>query len=475
MDECVIYLAKGASDDKHSKDLMAHCSSIHTSHHYMSFRQADCPRHGACATGVGVGERLFTVTKRNQIEVYSWGKEGFDQKLPLPEQLKCLTVLHHPVPDIELPVLKPQYRVPWLLAGGLALGRIYIWELALGNLLCVKDAHYQPVLVLQFSLRGEYLVSAGDDGRVLIWRTQELINSYGVGDDLRLVKPYQSITDHTMPVTDILIGKGLSPDQRLYTGSRDGTLRIYDLSSRKLLTTLVLPLPVESFAVDPAGRSIYVGLELGIIRTVPLYHIDPHTLVLEAIGGNGKIITIEDDFNLTLLFVQHQQEAEAAVTALSISMDGMNIVLGDTRGRVFVSDVVTRQVVKAFPAANSPISVILVFPIPSKEKQLVLDKKHRLIPQLKRIMVLENPLEHLLHMEIPSKPQTEPSFDTWIETVANDEVSFKQMGAVSSTVRQSVATQPSTQSEELAKITTAYSELKQKHEQLLEKYTEMLE
>ncbi|KAA8905263.1 hypothetical protein DIURU_001691 [Diutina rugosa] len=441
----------------------------------MSFRQADCPRHGACATGVGVGERLFTVTKRNQIEVYSWGKEGFDQKLPLPEQLKCLTVLHHPVPDIESPVSKPQYRVPWLLAGGSASGRIYIWELASGNLLCVKDAHYQPVSVLQFSSRGEYLVSAGDDGRVLIWRTQELINSYGVGDDLRSVKPYQSITDHTMPVTDILIGKGLSPDQRLYTGSRDGTLRIYDLSSRKLLTTLVLPSPVESFAVDPAGRSIYVGLESGIIRTVPLYHIDPHTSVLEAIGGNGKIITIEDDFNLTSSFVQHQQEAEAAVTALSISMDGMNIVSGDTRGRVFVSDVVTRQVVKAFPAANSPISVISVFPIPSKEKQLVLDKKHRLIPQLKRIMVSENPLEHSLHMEIPSKPQTEPSFDTWIETVANDEVSFKQMGAVSSTVRQSVATQPSTQSEELAKITTAYSELKQKHEQLLEKYTEMLE
>lgn len=474
MDECVVYLAKGADDDKHSKDLMAHCWSVHSAHHYALFRHADCPRHGAVVTGVGSGERLFAVNKRCQLEVYSWGKEAVDQKFPLPEPLKCVAVISHPVAS-NIPVSgKSQYRVPWLLAGGSELGRIYIWELALGNLLCVKDAHYQPVLVLKFSPRGDYLISGGADGRVLVWNTLDLINLYGGGDnDARGVKPYFSITDHSMAINDLVIPTSSGCDLRVYTASADGTVRVYDIATKQLVTTLVLPLAVVSLAVDPAERAVYTGLQLGVIRTVPLYTVDPHTLTLVAVGGGSKIVTVADDPELSLLFVHHQQLDASEVTALEVTLDGTLIVLGDAKGRVFVADVVTRQVVKALAPLNSAISMVTVATIPIDEKLAVLAKKHRLVPQLKRVLALTDPLEHRIHMEIPTSIGEQESMDLWIERMAGDEVSFKQIGAISSSVHQVAA--PSAVNQEMEKIKAAYKELEQKHEQLLEQYTKMLE
>lgn len=481
MDECVFYIAEGDPQDKHSQELMAQCTLIHSSHHYGSWRHADSPRHGSCITGVGAGERVFCAhAKKALIEVYSWGKEGCDQKIPVPEAIRCLAVVHHPAVSGG-PL--PKYRVPWLLCGGSTLGRLYIWELALGNLLCVKDAHYQPVLALRFLADGRWLVSAGDDARVLVWRVSDLINVYAGGDhDLRQVKPYMTLTDHTMAVTDIHILGFAAVDQRLYTTLRDATCRCYDLTSKQALTTIVAPHPVEALAVDPAGRAVYLGLSEGTIRTVPLYVVNEHTQVLEAVGGTGRIITVPDDPELRSLFVHHYlTDGSLAVTFIDISGDGMNLVTGDSKGRVFVSDIVTRQVIKAYPVLNSPIAEVYVSLIATTEKLAVLGKKHRLIPPLKRVLVSTDPLQHLVYMEIPLPSQESQDWPAWIDSVARVEEEFKSTASTSNdmlsvkTVGTSLATSAKIKAEEeLEKMTKAYNELREKHEQLLEQYTESL-
>lgn len=61
---------------------------------------------------------------------------------------------------------------------------------------------------------------------------------------------------HTAAVTSFL----LSPDgKRLFSGSLDSTLRTWDAASGKLLTTIPVYLPVQSFAPSPDSRYVFVS------------------------------------------------------------------------------------------------------------------------------------------------------------------------------------------------------------------------
>src|SRR5699024_9744984 len=118
-------------------------------------------------------------------------------------------------------------------------------------------------------------------------------------------------------------------------------------------------------------------------------------------------------------------------TVMDISGDGMNLVTGDSKGRVFVSDIVTRQVIKAYPVLNSPIAEVYVSLIATAEKLAVLGKKHRLIPPLKRVLVSTDPLQHLVYMEIPLPAQESQDWPAWIDSVARVEEEFKSTASTS--------------------------------------------
>ena len=42
-------------------------------------------------------------------------------------------------------------------------------QVSSGRLLAVVSGHYQPVSVLKFTDDGRWLISGGEDGRVLVW------------------------------------------------------------------------------------------------------------------------------------------------------------------------------------------------------------------------------------------------------------------------------------------------------------------
>ena len=52
---------------------------------------------------------------------------------------------------------------------------ILVVQVSTGRLLAVVSQHYQPVSVLVFSDDGLWLVSGGDDGRVIVWSLQRLV------------------------------------------------------------------------------------------------------------------------------------------------------------------------------------------------------------------------------------------------------------------------------------------------------------
>ncbi|CAK7892431.1 pre-rRNA-processing protein Ipi3p [[Candida] anglica] len=516
MEESVFYISEGDPNDKHSQESFALSTSIHNNQQFAAFRQADCPQRGAALTGLGPGERLFVASQNKALlQVYSWGKESPDQRIPVPEQLSCLTLCNHPHSKIDSnnnSVGKlPAFRIPWLLAAGSKSGKLYIWELSSGNLLCVKDAHYQALSVVKFSKCGTFLVTGGLDSRVSVWRTSDLISIYNKSDEanrLASIKPFATFTDHSLAVTDLVLSEtGILNDLRLYTVSKDATLRIYDVCTKALLTTFVFNHSIECVTKDPANRACYVGLSNGLIRSIPLYQVNPTTSILESVGGCEKIITLDHDPNLLNTFVHHQQNQTSSlqstlnkkpnqtssqqndkpisVTNIDISMDGTSIISGDSAGRVFVSDIVTRQVVQTFKECNSPIAYIQVnyCPVETVDSNSTLvgkgDKNHRLIPPLKRVLASADPIEHNLYMEISTGSEPEFNFDQWLNAKSQQELEFKNVTHINSTVKvvDSVGSNDKVAELEakLAKVSKAYTDLRGKHEELYEEHKKLLE
>lgn len=493
MDELVFYVSQGDPKDKLLQESVAVVALAHSSQQYAAFRAADCPQNGAVLTGVGHGERLFVASPdKALINVYSWGKEGVDQRMPVPEPLTCLALVHHPkigpLPTTESAKHNlPAFRVPWLLAGGSKSGKVYVWELSSGNLLSVKEAHYQQVSVLRFSSCGTYLVSGGFDARCMVWRTLDLVLVFDIASDLA-VKPYATFSDHTLPVTDVLVSEtGLSNDLKVYSVSRDNTLRVYDIATRKQLSTFVLPYGIECITKDPANRALYVGLSNGLIRTVPLYQINVNSGTLEAVGGSDKVVTLDLDPNLLHTFVHHQDgvSADTHVTRIAIAMDGATIVSGDSAGRIYISDIVTRQVVKTYTPCNTAISAIFTYFAPSDvgDAQKATngankDKKHRLIPNLKRVLADTAAADHHVNVEIAKDGDDDlytSDFDAWLQTKAQEELEFKNLSEINSqvTINGSVVdgndfARVKDLEEKLARLSQAYTDLRANHEILLE-------
>lgn len=495
MDEIVFYIGQGDPTDKHSQESYGYVTSIHSSKQYASFRQADSHINGTAITGIGLGERIFCgVPNKALINVYSWGKESIDQRIPVPEELTCMTIINHPKTEDDDIHAVPNYRVPWLLVGGSKSGKLYIWELNSGNLLCVKDAHYQGVTVVKSSKCGTFLITGGEDARCIVWTLNELISIYDKSD--HVIKPYWQITDNTLPITDLILNDvNILNDLKLYTTSKDNTVRIYDIMTKSLLTTFILPESVECITKDPSNRAIYVGLANGLIRTIPLYQINPHTSVLESIGGMNKIITIDQDPNLKNTFVPHQQQQAGTtdgkpilVTKLEISLDGTNIISGDSQGRVFVSDTVTKQVVKSFNPCNSSISFISVDTIPNgfdlssaTTVKTNKDKKHRMIPNFKRVLASVNPEDHQLVLDIPGKIQSDENdnFESWLNNKQLEELEFKNLSGINSTVKlvnnNTTISNNNELEEKLQKVSQAYTELRTKHEELIKEHAKLLD
>lgn len=506
MDEVLFYISQGDKNEskKTAVESFAYISSIHSSKQYQSYRHASSPLHGTCITGIGPGERIFTCdSKKALINVYSYGKEGIDQRIPVPESLNTLHIIHHPettTSDFQLHQ-KPNFRIPWLLCGGSKLGKLYIWELSSGDLLCVKEAHYQGISIIKSSSCKTFLITGGEDARCLVWNLADLISIYGNNnnggdengqDHLRLVKPYWAILENTLPITDLNLNPtGIINDLKLYTSSKDGTVRVFDIMTKSQLTTFILPHSVESLTRDPANRALYVGLSNGQIKMIPLYKFNPHTSVLEGVGGMNKIITIDaQDPNLATTFVQHQ-DASSPVLQLCISMDGTSLISGDALGQIYVSDIVTKQTIKSFTSLSFPIAylvlqTVLTKTLDSTRGNVRSDKKHRMVPTLKRVLASSDPAEHTLFMDIPEPvtidedDESDGDFNSWLETKRVEELQFKNLSDIDSTVK-TIGNNTSSSSNntnlelKLKKVSEAYTGLRSKYEELLKEHAKLLD
>lgn len=489
MEESAYYVGSGNPSDKQSQESFAHVNSIHNSKPFQSFRQADCQKNGSVLTGIGPGERCFVASRdKALIQVYLWGKESVDQRLPIPEPLNCLELVYmnKPISTVGKGTGSngsssslPNYRIPWLLIGGSKTGKLYMWELTTGNLVFVKDIHYQSINTVRASKCGTFIITASDDSRCIIYKTMDLVSIYSKSADFS-PKPYFTITDHSLPVTDMLITDGLISDISVCTVSKDCTLRVYNLLTKSLLLTFIVPDAIECVAKDPGNRYFYVGLSNGAIRIIPMYKQD--NFILHKIGNMGDIITLEADPELNHSIVTHQPHS---ITQLKVSLDGMSLISGDVQGNVYVSDIVSKQITKNFKISSS-ISYIQVahFPLQlvdnsiksgSGASNVLSEKNKRLIPPLKRVLADNNgQLSHELILEIPPNlaDNDNKCFEEWIDAKAKEELDLKLESVQRAPA--ALAATASDDHEKLSRLSKAYSDLKQKYDELLQDHKKLM-
>ncbi|GJN93910.1 hypothetical protein Rhopal_006969-T1 [Rhodotorula paludigena] len=178
---------------------------------------------------------------RAAINVWSYTRETTQQRLIPPVRLSTFALSCDGV----------------YMAGGTLDGRIFLWEVSSGTLLVTVDAHYRSISALKFSDDGAALVSGSEDAGVSVWSIGRLLNATPMNPPA----PYATLSDHTLPITDICVGLGSFPHCRVMTSSMDSTVKIWDISTSpaSLLSTFSFPHPVSHIAWDTLERFFFAA------------------------------------------------------------------------------------------------------------------------------------------------------------------------------------------------------------------------
>lgn len=209
------------------------------------------------------------------------------------------------------------------------------------------DAHYRQVNVLRFTQDSAALLSGSEDSVVNVWSVSRLLEDSTQNE---LPAPYATLSDHTLPVTDLVVGAGAFPKCRVLTSSVDHSVKVWDLESKSLLTTFQFPRPISNLVWDYTERLFFAASPDGFIHQVNLFkqRDDKLSRVMEAVGGGGSTdvvrITDEDQQAARKRLIAVDQP----VTSMTISLTSSLLLVGTAGGLVHVYDIASHQLLRTF-------------------------------------------------------------------------------------------------------------------------------
>ncbi|TBU49181.1 WD40 repeat-like protein [Dichomitus squalens] len=276
------------------------------------------------------GYMLVAQQDKSIMNVYNFQKDQLALKIVLPEKLSAIAV-------------DPRGKY---CAGATAQGRIFLWETASGIMYNSWDAHYRQINVLRFTHDAAALIAGSEDSGVSIWSIPRLL------DDIlqnELPTPYCNLTDHTLPVTDIVCGVGFFPSCRILTASIDHTVKLWDPASKSLLTTFYFPQPISCVAWDVSERLFFAASADGSVHQVNLFRQREDRFsraAMEAVGGAGvgDVIRINDTDPAAAR--KRLISVGEAVTTLAISLTSSMLLAGTATGLVHIYDIASHQLLR---------------------------------------------------------------------------------------------------------------------------------
>ena len=312
---------------------------------------------------------------RAALHVYSFGRDVPLFKCATQEPLTCLVSSSPGCGSSGSGGAFPAYIV-----GGAASGRLYLWDVATGDLLRVWQAHYKAVSALAFSRCSGLLVSGSLDCAVHAWDVSALIDAALLSDPTRLPSSLASWTAHSLPVTQVTVmhGSGGGIAQFfIISSSLDRTVRIFAVSSRDLpsanssssssssssfssssssLVCVTLPAAISSMTMDSLEANLYAGCVNGKIYPLTIAEM---MMAAESQdderggGGGGGEMLFQD---LSSAFLGHR----AIVNSLCLTPDNQILVSGGDDGAVHVWECASRQRISSFEAHKSPVLSVIV-------------------------------------------------------------------------------------------------------------------
>ncbi|WVR09162.1 hypothetical protein IAU60_006224 [Kwoniella sp. DSM 27419] len=325
-----------------------HLHDLLSSAPVQSFKTSSSSSHsvGYVRSHHGQGGGMFAVQEgKAMLNMWAWQKDQMHVKLHLPEKMTCFAVSPNGC---------------WAAAGS-PNGQIYLWELASGLLLASFTAHYRALTSLTFTADSHVLLSTSLDSATHIFLVSKLIDP----EDVAMAgKPYGSLTDHTLAVRSVALGKTAgSSGGRCWTCSDDGTVKMWSLYPPfALLTTFTLP-PSSTptcLAVDPSERFFYVSTTQGDVYHVPLFRrrggvgsmaLQGAEQEYEAVGGGG-------DGAAPIKTEGAVISTKTPITALSLSLSSTHLLVGTNEGSIQLHSLPSHQHLRTLSPHAGPVTYL---------------------------------------------------------------------------------------------------------------------
>ncbi|PWZ02723.1 WD40 repeat-like protein [Testicularia cyperi] len=373
--ECLLYSTASSSSLVGSMGLTSLSAPSSTSA-LLSFKGlADPPFHSVSfiptssnSSISGTGGLVFQLeNNKAALNVYSWQRDHPLQRIILPQKLSCIACS----PDGEL------------IAAGSFDGRILLWHVATGDLLCSFDAHFRSVTVLRWSTDGSALVTGSEDARILVWSLPGLLapqdqTSSSITSSEHAPAPYCTLADHNLAITDLHISGSRFPNHTtILSSSSDGTVKLWDTRTRSLLSTFTFEHPIARIAMDATERFFFATAApasgKNLVYRVDLFRKKPHSGARATSTGKDAASSGSYDFTTDELRGLTSVEARGfgglghtdrissteptsgtnvielkePPTSLCLSLNSTLLCVGTSAGNLFVIDVANSQILRS--------------------------------------------------------------------------------------------------------------------------------
>ncbi|OIW00274.1 hypothetical protein TanjilG_27525 [Lupinus angustifolius] len=210
----------------------------------------------------------------------------------------------------------------YLVGGGFS-GNVYIWDVTSGELLKSWIAHNKPLNCMLFSDDNSLLISGSDDGMICVW---SMISLLDVEESRSLPSLLHCLLGHMSTITGLLTLPG-SCSSVLVSSSLDGTCKVWDIISGKLLQSQVYSLPITSISLDHGHEFLFYGIVNGTIIVNKLN-----------IGLEEGPITFGQSFEL--------KGHSGSITALTSCQAGL--ISGSEDCTICIWNVINRTIIRRF-------------------------------------------------------------------------------------------------------------------------------
>ncbi|KAL4363459.1 hypothetical protein GQ457_04G015200 [Hibiscus cannabinus] len=248
------------------------------------------------------------------------------------------------------------------IAGGAPSGNVYLWEVTSGRLLRTWHAHHKSLKCMVFSDDDSLLICGCTDGIICVWSMISLLDEEHSGSSPILLH-YSS--EHRSSITG-LVTMSAGASSIFVSSSLDGSCKVWELVSGRLLRTLVYPTSVTAIALHPLEQLLFSGSENGKI----------FANVLDFGAVEDPFVTTEDH---AFVLKGHNE----SITALTFS--GFYLISASEDFTFCLWDILNQVVLRRFNNRKGALTNMVVI----KQSSLLPISNHQRVPNQFQVSLLQ--------------------------------------------------------------------------------------